>query len=412
MENEPSSEARLKHQLDVQTRQINRVLSHHRIPAIVTGGTVRSRVVNFDLQSQLTAGVERIRGLGDDLKAALGVGGVSVSQRDGFWRVRVPQPDESPVPLLKLLSSLPTVAPSTAVIGMADGGQPVSVRFSSGRMSHILIAGEPGSGKTSLLRAIATGLAMTNRQSELQLQILDPKWEASVRPTATESPLIPLGYLPHMLTDPAFGMESCLSLIHFLAEEMNYRRREKVLFPRIVVLMDHVLTYLENITQAAKRDLYHLLQYGHQAGIHLIIATDRPESPLLDSTIKASLSMRIIGRLDDIAVARRIAGIPLDQATLLYGEGDFLAVSGDEVTYFQAAHIGDYDLHHTIAHITRNSRPILLAKPYSARPRLKAQSPPRNTSARVFAINDGTIDMEGSSDPHAIGQDVDNEIPF
>lgn len=412
MENEPSSEARLKHQLDVQTRQINRVLSHHRIPATVTGGTVRSRVVNFDLQSQLSAGVERIRGLGDDLKAALGVGGVSVSGSDGFWRVGVPQPDESPVPLLKLLSSLPPIAPTTAIIGMADGGQPVSVQFSSGRTSHILIAGEPGSGKTSLLRTIATGLAIANRQSELQLQILDPKWEANVRPTAADSPLIPLGYLPHMLTDPAFGIESCLSIIHFLAEEMNYRRRENVLFPRIIVLMDHVLVYLENISQAAKRDLYHLLQYGHQAGIHLIIATDRPESPLLDSTIKASVSMRIIGRLSDSAVARRVAGIPLDQATLLYGEGDFLAVAGDEVTYFQAAHIGDYDLHHTLTHINRNPRPILLAKPFSTRPRLKSQSPPRNSSARVFAINDGTIEMEGLSDTSAIGREIDNEIPF
>ena len=412
MDNEPSSEARLKHQLDVQARQINRVMSSHHIPAKVTGGTVRPRVIQFDLQTQFAAGLERIRGLGDDLKNALGVGDISLSNRDGSWRVRVPQPEESAVPLVRLLSSLSSVTPGTVVLGMADGGQPVMIRLAGGRMGHTLIAGEPGAGKTSLLRAIAAGLAMTNRQSGLQLQILDPQWEAGARPSAAESPLAPLGYLPHMLTDPAFGLEPCLSIIHFLAEEMNYRRREKIATPRIVVLMDHVLTYLENTTQAAKRDLYHLLQYGQQAGINLILATDRPGSPLLDSTIKASVSTRIIGRIEDAAIARRVAGTALDGATHLYGEGDFFAVFGDEVTYFQAAFIGDYDLHHELSRITHPSRPILLARPYSTRPRIKAKENKQRTTGRVFAVNDGGIDVREDDQRSDGSQDDDSVIPF
>ena len=71
MDTEPTSETRLRHQLDVQTRQINRVLNHHRIPATIAGGEVRSRVVNFDLQTQIAAGLERVRGLKSDLKLSL-----------------------------------------------------------------------------------------------------------------------------------------------------------------------------------------------------------------------------------------------------------------------------------------------------------------------------------------------------
>ena len=67
MESEPLSDARLRHQLGVQSQQINRVLSHHRVPAKVSGGVVRSRMISFDIQTQLAAGLERVRGLKDCL---------------------------------------------------------------------------------------------------------------------------------------------------------------------------------------------------------------------------------------------------------------------------------------------------------------------------------------------------------
>ncbi len=391
MEGESSSEARLRHQLDVQSKQINRVLSHHRIPATVAGGSVRPRVISFDLQTQLASGLERARNLKDDLMTALGVSNVSLTNENGRWQLRVSQADEAPVPLLKLLAAVPDLPRLTAPIGVANGGAPVLLRFAAGHTSHILIAGEPGAGKTSLLRAIAAGLALTNRQSGLQIQIMDPAYPASAN---SNHALLPLAYLPHMLSDPALDIEACSAVIRFLAEEMTYRRRERVQVPRIVVLIDHVLAYLENVDHEARNDLFRLLQYGAPAGIHSVMATDRPESPLLDSTIRASLSARLIGRTSDATAARRIAGVPLDQATLLYGEGDFLAVNGEDVTYFQAAHIGDYDLHMKLTEMVELPRPRLLARTYSERPSV-GQTPPK---PRSFTLHDGGIDIREDGD--------------
>jgi len=310
------------------------------------------------------------------------------------------------------LAANPTLPHATIPIGLADGGQPVLLGFAGGRMGHVLITGEVGVGKTSLLRTIGAALALTNRQSRMQLQILNPKWNASERPTANESPLLPLGYLPHMLADPAFGVEACAQIIHFLAEEMTYRRRERMQLPRIVVLMDHALSYLEAAEPTEKSDLYRLLQYGAQAGIHLVLATDRPDSPLLDSTIKASLSMRIIGRLNDPLVARRVAGVAVEQAPLLYGEGDFLAVSGDEVTYFQAAHIGDYDLHLKLTELNRSAGPILLAQPYSNRPRVKIDKTKKPAGPRVFTMHDGAVDLNENAPATSPVEDTDENLPF
>jgi S-DNA-T family DNA segregation ATPase FtsK/SpoIIIE len=392
METEPSSEARLRHQLGVQSRQINRVLSSHQVPASVAGGEVRPKVVSFDIQTQIAAGLERIRGLKGDLISALGVGDVALSRDDGQWRLQVARPEDPPVPLLRLLASIPDLPPKTAAIGLAESGQPVTARFSADGIGHILIAGEPNAGKTNLLRTIAVSLALTNRQSDLQLQVMNPQLFDGDQGSLRSNPLLPLGYLPHMLTDPAWGPEACESIIHFLAEEMAYRRRERAHNPRIIVLMDHAMTYLEHSAPAARDDFLRLLQYGAQAGIHLVMATDRPDSPLIDSTIKTSLSVRVIGRLSDAGIARKIAGVKLDQAPLLYGEGDFLAVDSDGVTYFQAAYIGDYDLHMKLAELFDQPRPRLLAQPYSARPRVakkKAKATPQS-----FSIRDGSIDLD------------------
>ncbi len=415
MDTEPNSETRLRHQLDVQTRQINRVLNHHRIPATVAGGDVRSRVVNFDLHTQIAAGLERVRGLKSDLKSALGVGDVALTQDDGRWQLRVTRADDPPVPLLKLLAIVTPLPSRTAAIGLADGGRPVLLRFAAGRVGHVLIAGEPGAGKTSLLRAIAAGLALTNRQSELQIQVLDPCANAHKPANAGTTPLLPLGYLPHVMTDPALDIEACAAIIHFLAEEMAYRRRERVLTPRIIVFIDHFLTLLEFPDGTVRDDLLRLLQYGAAAGIHLVLATDRPDSASLDATVKATVSMRIIGRLSDPAVARRVAGIPLDQAALLCGQGDFFSVAGEEITYFQAAHIGDYDLHLKLTELANSSRPRLLARPYSTRPRAtSSRKKAGQQSPQAFTLRDGAIDLERADDepPLEIVDEDSANLPF
>lgn len=395
MDQEPLSQARLRHFLDVQSRQIARVLNHHRVPASVVGGSVQSRTVSYDLQTHLTAGLERVRGLKDDLKSALGVGDVAVVREEGQWRLRVGRPEDAAVPLLRLLASLPDLPPITAAAGLADGGQPVLLRFGASRIRHLLVAGDPGAGKTSLLRAIAAGLALTNRQSTLQLLLLDPRGLESDSATGAIHPLRPLGYLPHMLTDPMGTLEDCTAALHFLAEEMEYRRRVRTQTPRVVALIDHVVTLADEGGATARMDLMRLIQHGAGVGIHLVMATDRPDAPLmLERTMRSCVPTRIVGRVGDEAAARKVAGRPLEQATLLYGEGDFLAVMGDDVTYFQAAYVGDYDLHMKLSELARSGRPRLLAQPYSPRPRLEDENPQLASDKQSFQWRDGMVDLE------------------
>lgn len=400
----------MRHQLDVQSQQINRVLSHHRVPATVTGGTVQPRVVQFDLQAQINAGIERIRGLKDDLISALGVNDVFVSREDDRWQLNVSRPDDPPVPLLKLLASIPSLPPRTIPVGLADGGRPVLIGFPTSRMTHIMIAGDGGAGKTSLLRAMASALALTTRQAQCQLQIIDPLWDGGRQLAAQSCPLLPLGYLPHMVSDPAFGIDAAAAILEFLDEEMTYRRQEKVQTPHIIIFVDHLETFLENAGAKSRSAFIRLLQYGSRTGIHLVMATERPDSPRLDSTVKSCLATCIAGRITDIAVARRFGGPALEQASSLYGEGDFLTITGDEVTYFQAAHIGDYDLHHILADLTRPTVPRLLAHAYSAQQRVTINKSGGQTPPVTFSVRGGVVDLGHETEPTET--DYPDSIPF
>ena len=407
MDAEKLSKARLHHQLGVQAQQINRVLSHHHVPATVAGGVVRSRMISFDLQTQLAAGLERVRGLKDDLVSALGVSDVSVVREDGQWRLRVGRPDDAPVPLLRLQASLPNLPPATAAVGMADNGQPVLLRFGANRVKHVLIAGDRGAGKTTLLRSIAAGLALTHRQSALQLLVLDPHGLDTDESDAPH-PLRPLGLLPHILTDPTGTVDECAAIVHFLAEEMEYRRREQVQCPRIVTLIDHVVTLLDEAGDATRHDLLRLIQYGAAAGIHLVMATDQPGAPfLMDRTLRVGVSARLIGRLSDVAAERKVAGMAIDNAPVRYGQGDFLAVVGGEVTYFQAAFIGDYDdLHMSLSKLAAGARPRLLAQPYSPRPKLARET----SDQKTFRWREEGVDMGNDSAPLDNMMGDENEV--
>lgn len=391
MEEESYSEASLRHQLNVQSQQINRVLTHHQIPATVTGGSIRPHVVSFDLQTRLSAGLELARNLKDDLMIALGVSNMALIQDDGRWQLRLSQPDDAPVPLLKLLAAISNLPPLAAPIGLTEDNAPMLLPFipypGMPNAGHVLIAGGAGSGKTTLLRTIAAGLALTNRQADCQLLVLDPTHNENA---ANRSPLLPLAYLPHMLTDPSLDHDSCAAIIHFLSEEATYRRRNRVRVPHVIVLVDHILAYLEGIDHESRSDLLRLLQYGDQAGIHLVMATDRIDRPLLGSVFRAGITTRIIGQTADVAATKRIAGRSLDHAQLLKGSGDFLAITSEEVRYFQAAYIGDYDLHLKLSKLVESPLPRLLARPYSNRPGIYVKTP----RLASFKIREGNIDIQ------------------
>lgn len=358
---------KLRYRLDLQAHQIDAVLDHHQVEGVVTSGTVQPRIVEFDVHAPLSAGLERMRGLKDNLMAVLGVQDLSLNKQDGRWRLQVSREKELPVPLAGLLADLGEVPSTTAVIGLTDNQQPVLLRFGPDDVRHALIAGDPGAGKTTLMRTIATSLALTNRQSDVQLLLIHGGREAEIDSQNLPELWRPLAYLPHLMTDLVDDPEVSAEVLHFLVGEMTYRRKQRVRLPRIIVLIDNVVSLLDTGGQSVTDDVLRLLQHGSTAGIHLVMSTAQADSAALDVLFLSNISVRLVGKLSDPNSARKVLGDVDVHAEYLQGAGEFLAVADGKLSYFQVADMGDYDLHWELNRLLTGPRPRLLAQPYDTR---------------------------------------------
>lgn len=352
-------EERLRHQLEIQSRQIERVFSSHQVSARVAGGQVETQSIRFDLQSHLESGLHRLRGLKQELLAALGVRDVSlVKDTQGAWRLDIVRPHEPPVALLDLMPMLPELPENTAVLGLDEEAAPLLLPLSDPDMTHVLVAGADGAGKTSLLRTIAVSLAMNNRQSKLQLLVIDPD-----RPGKENRQLAPLKFLPHLLTPVMTEATEALDTLLLLDDEMHHRFKHETIWPTIVVFIDNIDALFSNNAPKLKNALAELLQRGAEAGIHLILGTSRPVADWLSNVMQANLPLRLVGRMNNEAESLAATAVADAEADYLLGEGDFLAVMDGSPHHFQAAFIGNYDLHLTLATMQRNRPQSLLAQP-------------------------------------------------
>jgi DNA segregation ATPase FtsK/SpoIIIE-like protein len=358
------SDDRLRHKLELQSLQIEEVFTRRRAPAHVAGGTIRPGSISFELQTHMQAGKEWLRGLREDLKASLRAPDVSLHVGEGQVRVDVTQVDQHPVDLLDVLSALGELSPLTAVLGLSDEYRPVLLSLASPDVSHALISGLPGSGKTSLLKSISLSLALASRQSQAQVVAIAANGGAKHQPEL----LAPLTYLPHALLPVICETDEAAEILRYLAEEMKYRLQQGVRRPLIVVLIDHVVTLIQHGGERITGPLTTLLQRGDEAGLRLILTTERPASALLSTVIRSSLPLRIVGKMATEADAYAAAGTTGSQAEFTTGGGDFVAVFHDSVVPFQAAYVGDYDFHLCLDRLQRQRAPALLAQVAATRP--------------------------------------------
>ncbi|MCZ7674058.1 MAG: hypothetical protein M5U34_46500 [Chloroflexi bacterium] len=139
-----------------------------------------------------------------------------------------------------------------------------------------------------------------------------------------------------------------------------------------------------------------LLQRGGKAGIHLILTTAEPHSRLLDSHLKVYLPIRIAGQVENRAQAIAATGIEGSEADYLLGRGDFLLVNNRQMTYFQAAYVGDYDLHLSLTQLHQTGGYSILAQPFLVRPTVPEAKPAEKESA--FSRQDDFFEFAAKGD--------------
>jgi DNA segregation ATPase FtsK/SpoIIIE-like protein len=274
----------------------------------------------------------RIVDLAADLALALGVESVRV---DATGRstigIEIPNETRETVSFSEILNSdafreSPAILP--LALGRAIDGSPVIVDLE--QMPHLLLAGTTGAGKSVGLNTMILSILARRTPAECQFVMIDPK----------QLELTPYDNIPHLAlavaTEPDQAITSLTSVLHVMdlryadmkrrgvknIAEYNASVRESERFAYIVVVVDEMADLMMEAGKAIEDAVRRLAGMARAAGIHLIMATQRPSVDVLTGVIKANLPVRIALRTVSAIDSRVILGEP--GAEQLLGKGDML----------------------------------------------------------------------------------------
>ncbi len=312
--------------------RIEAVLRDRHAPATVVGGKVMPGFIEMLLRPAPGTKVNQVRALQADIALAVGKSNVRIAQSGTHLAIQIARESRQPVKLSQLLGQLGTLPRFTAVLGLSEDGAPLLARLASPDVSHVLVAGTTGSGKTSLARSILLSLCDQHRPRELGLVVLDPKRHERGAGDDFERAIE-----KHLLLPYARTREEVIGTVNRVISVMEKRTAGQESLPRIVVYADELADLCQTGGDELIAALTRIAQRGREPGVHLLACTQKPTAKVIGSLLKANLPLRLVGRVlsaDDARVATGIAG---SGAERLNGCGDFIAVTGNKTIRFQAA---------------------------------------------------------------------------
>lgn len=298
-----------------------------RVAAVLRGPLITTYEVVVDRGAK----VSRIAALGDDLALLLGSAVRIVAPIPGKSRVgfELPNAERQPVFLRSMLANPQWKAQKglTIALGVDPTGAPVYVDLST--MPHLLIAGGTGSGKSVGLHAMLASLLRRWSAEELRLILIDPK---RVELSAYRD-------IPHLAAPVVTDMDQASRALGWVVDEMERRyvciaaagardfdgyhaRSSYPRIARLVVVVDELADLMLVAGQDIEAQIARLAQKARAAGIHLILATQRPSTDIMTGTIKANFPARIAYKVSQREDSKVILGST--GAESLLGQGDLL----------------------------------------------------------------------------------------
>ncbi len=320
-----------------QTQLLEKTLSDFGIDAQVIKVTHGPRISRYELQPAPGVKVSRIVNLADDIALALAAPDVRIEAPipgKAALGIEVPHNAQQVVGLRQILASsayADNPALLSLVLGKDIAGQPVVKDL--GKMPHLLIAGATGTGKSVALNTLILSLLYRATPEEVRLVLIDPK----------QVELTNFKALPHLLVPVVNQVNKAAGVLQQMVQEMQNRYElfselgvrgiseyneiqemedpEKVL-PLIVIIIDELADLMMAAPKDVEDSICRLAQMARAAGIHLIIATQRPSVDIITGLIKVNIPTRISFYVSSQTDSRTI--LDMGGAEKLMGDGDML----------------------------------------------------------------------------------------
>ncbi|WP_281164246.1 DNA translocase FtsK [Liquorilactobacillus sicerae] len=320
-------------------------------------------VTKYELHPAVGVKVSKIVNLADDLALALAAKDIRIEAPipgKPLVGIEVPNQQISTVSFRSIMEEQPADPshPLLVPIGRDISGKVVPVDLQ--KMPHLLIAGSTGSGKSVAINCIITSLLMNCRPDTVKLMLIDPK-------------KVELGVyngVPHLLTPVVTDARKASRALHKLVAEMEHRYElfantgqrnlkgynqmiarqnqetgsHEPLMPYIVIVVDELSDLMMVASNEVEAAIIRLAQMARAAGIHMILATQRPSVDVITGLIKANVPSRMAFAVSSGTDSRTI--IDTNGAEKLLGRGDmlFLPMGLNKPIRVQGAFISDQDV--------------------------------------------------------------------
>lgn len=328
-------------------------------------------VTRYELQPSAGVKISRITNLADDIALNLAAGGVRIEApipNKAAIGIEVPNKDIAAVPIREIIDSTEfTGAKSRLSVAL---GKDISGRIclaDLAKMPHLLIAGATGSGKSVCINSIIISLLYKSSPEEVKLLMIDPK-------------VVELGGyngIPHLLVPVVTDPKKAAGALCWAVGEMLNRyklfaatgtrdlegynrlaaeREELHPMPQIVIIIDE----LADLMMAAPKDvedyICRLAQMARAAGMHLVIATQRPSVDVITGLIKANIPSRISFAVSSQIDSRTI--LDMGGAEKLLGRGDMLyyPVGSSKPTRVQGCFVTDSEVERVVTFIKQGEK--------------------------------------------------------
>jgi DNA segregation ATPase FtsK/SpoIIIE, S-DNA-T family len=313
------------------------------------GCVIAPAFIRVKLKPSLGVKVGSILRLSDDLRVQLGLTAPPlIAPQAGYVSIDLPRPDRQDALFDHYLQpqTSPTMAPVQIALGVDLDGQLIEADLSDPNTCHFLVGGTTGSGKSEFLRSLLLSLLVRHSPSQVQIALVDPK-----RVTFPEFETMPWLYAPI-----AKDSDRAIELVEQLVQEMESRYQQfeaqrcndltrynqmqppNKTLPRIVCIFDEYADFMaeKEIAKALELSIKRLGAMARAAGIHLIIATQRPEAKIVTPVIRSNLPGRVALRTASEADSMIVLGGKQSEAAYLLGKGDLLYQSGSTLNRLQS----------------------------------------------------------------------------